>query len=393
MYILYIIVFLTVALALVALLLTEKGSAIAGFVRFMTTGFDSGFSLRQILFLWKIGSLSGLEDNTRLFWSLPDLDKCISEILRKSRQVGIENDHATQELLSRLYTYRTKVEIEHSQKKRGLESTRDLDEGQRVRILLRGIGVFSSKVLTNTSKHLTLDFPVGTTVSGSTVDWENKAVSVYFWRHNDAGYVFDTVVINNTIKSGKPLIMLAHSAALLRSQKRKSIRVKCQIYAQLYLLKPGEEIDDAIEPEPGMKCLLEDISEDGAMIIIGGKASKGMAIKLQFLIHDVLIVMVGTVRAVEYNPESNQSRIHFEARELNPRMKNAVLTFVYNVLPPEEQQELEAIRLTEEDGIEDAENGDDSSAREYEVHVDTADSESRDLPEMPDFTDTSGNRS
>ena len=75
MYILYIIVFLTVALALVALLLTEKGSAIAGFVRFMTTGFDSGFSLRQILFLWKIGSLSGLEDNTRLFCSHPDLDK------------------------------------------------------------------------------------------------------------------------------------------------------------------------------------------------------------------------------------------------------------------------------------------------------------------------------
>ncbi len=372
-------------LAFVAFLMTEKGAVIGEFTRFLAIGFDSGFSLKQILFLWKIGRIAALEDNTRLFWSLPELERCISEILRKARQVGIENDSTTQHLLSRLYAWRTKIEIDQSKKKRGLDATQDLDEGQRIRILLRGIGVFSSKVLTNSSKHLTIDFPLGTTVSGTSIEWANKAVSIYFWRHNDAGYVFDTVVVNSTIKSGKPVLIVAHSSSLLRSQKRKSIRVKCQIYAQMYLVKPGDELDAAIEPEPGMKCLLEDLSEDGAMIIIGGKAAKGLTIKLQFLIHDVLIVMLGEVRAVAHNPATNQSRIHFESRELNPRMKNAVLTFVYNVLPEEEKQELDAIRLTEEDGIQDAEDGGAAI-----LSKPGASSEGAVVPEMPDFPDLVG---
>jgi c-di-GMP-binding flagellar brake protein YcgR len=181
----------------------------------------------------------------------------------------------------------------------------------------------------------------------------NKSLSVYFWRHDDAGYVFDTVVVSDPMASGRALINVSHSSALLRSQKRRSIRVKCSIYAQMYLVKQGDPLLGVLEPEPGMKCLLEDISEDGAMVIIGGKAAKGMRIKLQFTLNEVLIIMVGTVRAVEYNNDANQSRIHFESEELNPRMKNAILAFVYNVLPEEQKEELDAIRLTEEDGRED----------------------------------------
>jgi len=171
------------------------------------------------------------------------------------------------------------------------------------------------------------------------------------------------------------VLHITHSHNLIRSQKRKSIRVKCSIYAQMYLVKPGEPLEFALEPEPGMKCLLEDLSEDGAMVIIGGKGVKDMQIKLQFLVHDVLIVMAGKIRAVEFNPDTNQSRIHFESGELNPRMKNAILSFVYNVLPEQEREELDAIRLSEEDGLSDAENAEGSYSLE-------------DLGEQPDFTGT-----
>ena len=98
------------------------------------------------------------------------------------------------------------------------------------------------------------------------------------------------------------------------------------------------------------------------------------------MIHDVLIVMAGTIRAVEYNKDTQQSRIHFDSGELNPRMKNAVLTFVYNVLPEDEKEELDAIRLTEEDGkaestpVSNGKNGSDSK-------IDSV----SELPEMPDF--------
>jgi len=110
--------------------------------------------------------------------------------------------------------------------------------------------------------------------------------------------------------------------------------------------------------------------------VIGGKAVRDMSIKLQFMVHNVLIVMAGVIRGFEYNQETNQSRIHFECSQLNPRMKNAILTFVYNVLPEEEKEILDAIRLTEEDDLEES----DASG---EV-IDDADSL---LPDMPDFTE------
>ena len=173
--------------------------------------------------------------------------------------------------------------------------------------------------------------------------------------------MFDTVTLPDPVASGKAVLYIAHSHSLIRSQKRKSVRARCSIYAQMYLVKPGDTLDNALEPEPGMKCLIEDLSEDGAMVIIGGKAVKDMQIKLQFMVHDVLIVMAGVIRAVDFNKETNQSRIHFESGMLNARMRNAVLTFVYNVLPEAEKEELDAIRLTEEDGLEEAHGSDEKN--------------------------------
>jgi c-di-GMP-binding flagellar brake protein YcgR len=381
----YFIIFLIIIplLALVAFLMTEKGHGLKELVQLYATGLDSGFSPFQIHFLSRIGRVAELEDITSLFWSVSSLDKCIAEIVTRSKQTGTENTEKTQQILSRLYTYRTKIELEQAKKKHGLDSTRDIVVNQRIRILLKGTGVFSSKIVRNGPKNLVIDFPTGSSIPGSSIDWSNRQISVYFWRHDDAGYVFDSTVLQDPTHGGKALLSIAHSWSLVRSQKRKSIRVKCSMYAQMYLVKPGDPIDTALEPEPGMKCLLEDLSEDGAMIVIGGKAVKNMRIKLQFLIHDVLIVMTGSIRAVEYNQETNQSRIHFESDDLSPRMKNAILTFVYNVLPAEDKEELEAIRLTEEDGLAEAQSPEIENAKEGTEHNEIDSVEL--LPELPDF--------
>ncbi len=368
-------------LVLIALLMTERGAELKRFASFLVAGLDSGFSIRQILFLRKIGTAAGLDDLRTLFWSLSALDRCTAEIVKRTRQTGTDNDPATQALLSSLYAYRTKIELEQAKKKRGLESTRDIAQNQKVRVLLRGIGVFSSRVLRSTAKTLVIDFPSHPSIPATSIDWLGKQVNVYLWRHDDAGYVFDSVVVPDPVSEGKAVLHLSHSSSLIRSQKRKSVRAKCSIYAQMYLVKPDEPLDNALEPEPGMKCLIEDISEDGAMVVIGGKAVKDMKIKLQFMVHDVLIVMAGVIRAAEHNKDTNQSRIHFESGELNARMKNAVLTFVYNVLPEEEKEELDAIRLTEEDGREDDALQSGASQHSLEPAVDTITSS----PELPDF--------
>lgn len=353
---LYVFIILILFLVIVALLMTEKGSTMRNYIKLLTKGLDSGFKFGQLLFLGKIAGAAGIKDPESIFTSLSSLDKCTAEIIRRSKQTGTENDPATHLLLSSLYTFRAKIGLEQSRKQRGVQTTRDIPVGQRVRILLRGVGVFSSKVVRNMPKALVLDYPSGSKNAASSINWVNKSISVYFWRHDDAGYVFDTVIVPDPVASGKAVVYVAHADNLVRSQKRKSVRAACSIYGQMYLVKPGEVLENALEPEPGMKCLIEDLSEDGAMIAIGGKAVKGMQIKLQFLVHDVLIVMAGTVRAVDYRKDTNQSRIHFKSTTLNPRMRNAVLSFVYNILPEEEREELDAIRLTEEDGLSEAEN-------------------------------------
>lgn len=377
-------------LSVIAFLMTERGKDIREFIHFFATGMDSGFKIGQILFLGKIGRSAGLENLTSLFWSLPALDRCTAEIVQKSRLTGTDTDLKTQVLLSRLYAYRTKIELEQSRKKKGLETTKDIQTGQRIRILVQGVGVFSSKVLKNTARALVLDYPSNPKIAATAISWIHKTVSIYFWRQEDAGYTFDTVILPNPEPSNKAILHVAHSAMLERSQKRKSVRVKCSIYAQMFLIKPGEELNDFLEAEAGMKCLIEDLSEDGAMIIIGGKAKKGLQIKLQFVIHDIVIVMPGTIRAMEFNEETNQSRIHLESIELNQRMRNAILTFVYNVLPEAEKEKFDAIMLSEEDGKKDSaivENTSIHNNTDQENNNDLISNFQEDLPELPDFAE------
>ena len=59
--------------------------------------------------------------------------------------------------------------------------------------------------------------------------------------------------------------------------------------------------------------------------------------------------MVGVIRTVEYNPEKNQSLLHFECTHIETSMRNEVLKFVYNMLPENEKEVLEALEQTEAD--------------------------------------------
>ncbi len=385
MYIALLILIAVIFLSVVAFLLTERGKNLREKILFFSAGLDSGFKPGQILLLLKVGEYAELENLQSLFWSLPALDRCIAEIVRRAHQKGTENTEEHQSLMARLYSYRTEVELEQSRKKRGLESTRDIQVGQKVRILLPGVGVFSSKVVKNNSRNLVFDYPSSPKIQATSIDWANRNISVYFWRHEDAGYVFDTVVLPDPLSAGRAILHAAHSFQLVRSQKRKSVRAKCSIYAQLYLVKPGETLNSSLEGDPGMKCLLEDLSEDGAMFVVGGKAMKGMQVKIQFAVHDVVIVMPGVIRAVEYNASTNQSRLHLECTELNQRMKNAILTFVYNVLPEEERERFDAIRLSEEDSLDGKPEASATVGDEAEILPLVSNIDEDALPELPDF--------
>jgi c-di-GMP-binding flagellar brake protein YcgR len=341
---------------LLVLILTrssKKGKK-PSWIQFFSNGRDAGFNFKEIQLLYRLATASNLEDPTALFWSQSQLDRCIRSMVRNIKFAG--DDPGTQEFLSKLYDYRKKIEMEKPRIKNGISSSRQIDESQKLRVLVSGTGIFNSQVIKNTGPYMTISRPVNPNIPVS-FSWAGLNLAVYFWRADDAGYVFDTVVIDEVYSKGMSALKIDHSDSLFRTQKRKSVRVKTHKPAFLYLLVEGED-SDKIEAVPGLKCYIEDLSDTGCAVTIGGKAVVGLRVKAQFSLDNTPVVMGGTVRSVEYNAEANRSLLHVEADPLSRDRRNHILGEVFGMLP--EEEEGLPFRVLDEE----AENNDDQSKTE-----------------------------
>ncbi len=305
---------------------TSKKSS---WIQFFAKGKDAGFSFREIELLRQLAVKNNLEDPSILFWSQNQLDKCISTLVKNTRISGEDKHQGTQDFISKLYEYRKKIEFEKPQYKKGLTSSRNLEEGQPIRILAEGTGVFPSRVIKNTSQYMTILRPSGNLIPAS-FTWNGLKVSIYFWRRDDAGYVFDSMVLDEVFSRGYHALQISHSDSLFRTQKRNSIRVKMEKPAFLYLPKGGE-LSDGPEKVPGLKCVLSDLSESGCAIIVGGKAKPGLRLKIQFALDETPISMNGTVKSVDYTENENRSTLHIEADPLPLAARNRILGEVFGV--------------------------------------------------------------
>lgn len=332
-------------------------------LKFFAQGFDYGFHRKDISLLWKLARQCEIEEPLDLFVSENAVNKCIAKVIEKAREGGEENSYNVQMFLDKLYRFKTRVVLDLDNK-RGLDSTKSLDIGQKLSIILKGRGVFYSHVVSN-GRELIVSLPVQRNKVSKKIeflsgeDWKDKNISIYFWRKNDAGYAFDTEVFGfGTFRSDR-VLYLKHSYKLERMQKRQSIRVPCEIYAQMFVIKEEAKLADGsniFEADAGYKCFLEDISEDGAMIRIGGMGKNNVQIKIQFELNNALIIMNGVIRAVEFNETLNQSRLHFECTQIEQGMKNTILSYVYNVIPPEQKEINEAIAQAESFKGQESEN-------------------------------------
>lgn len=327
-------------------------------INFFIEGMNRGFSLSEVRTLWTCAEECELEDPVALFISMPSLTNCISRIKAESEETASPN---LQNLLTKLYDFRTKIETE-ADKKRGLDSTRSLSAGQKIRIVLPGQGVFASEIVNN-GREIVIGIPTKQgqiTVGGH--EWVGKTISVYLWRTGDAQYVFDTAVNHEGLFLGKPSLFLQHTSNLLRSQKRNAVRAKCHVSADLYILKEKPSDYSIVETKAGYKCILDDISEKGALVRIGGRGVPNIYIKLQFQIQGKLVVMFGIVRTVEYSEEKNQSRLHFECIHIDDVMRNHVLSYVYNILPQKDKELFDAMAYVDEDEKNDGAAGESGAA-------------------------------
>ena len=332
---------------------TGKGKS-KSWLQFYAKGKDAGFTLKEIELLRRLAVKSNLDDPSSLYWSQNQLDVCIRSLVRSMHFGGQENDQGSQDFLSKLYDFRKKIEMNKPRIKNGISNSRQINDGQNLRILVSGSGVFKSQVVKNTNQYLTISRPVANKQQAS-LSWNNVKISVYFWREDDAGYVFDTEVLDEVFSKGVASLKIAHTDSLFRTQKRKSIRVKLHKSAFLYLLA-SEEDAGKIEVNPGLKCFLEDLSDTGCAVTIGGKANQGLRIKVQFALNNNPVVMTGTVRSVEFKEDLNRSLLHIESDPLAIEVRNQILGEVFGMLP-EEEEDL-PFRVLNEEAENNSEEGD-----------------------------------
>ena len=310
--------------------LRRAGGGRFPWIHFYTKGKESGFNFKEINLLRNVAVEAQLENPTSLFWSIRQLDRSIKGVIIRLRSEGRESTETSVEFVSKLYDFRKKVEFSLPKYNLGLKTTRKISNHQGIKITLPGIGTYGSRIVENLRRYLAISYPEGPALPED-FSWRSRKISVYFWRMDDAGYVFETRIIDDFKEQDYPILHASHSDGLVRSQKRRSKRVEVSRPGRLYPLQSTAAVNNRLETGPGLRCRFTDISEDGAAILVGGRAKVGLVIKTQFSLNDEPIVMCGIVKGVTFNQKRNQSLLHMQALAVSTVTKNKILSYVYNL--------------------------------------------------------------
>ncbi|MDR2659471.1 MAG: PilZ domain-containing protein [Spirochaetaceae bacterium] len=299
-------------------------------VQFYTKGKEAGFSDTDIKLLKELAQHSGIEHPAALFWSQVQIDECIKKFIQEIKQNQTEFLPENQEFLAKLYDFRKKMEMDRPIYKNGISSSRNIDELQTVQVVALNVGAFKSKIIINRTDYISIERPDSLDIPQN-FSWKGKHLLLYFWRKNDAGYCFETNVIDEINANNPPLLKLDHSDKLLRTQSRKSLRVKTHRIAMLYRV---EDKPSTTKPEimPGIKCYLEDISDSGCALMAGGTASAGLRIIVQFVIDNTALSISGIVRNVEYDEKKNTSLLHIESDLIPVSVKNKIFSVMFGMV-------------------------------------------------------------
>ena len=327
-----ILLFILVVLCVVGYLFLRKaGGGRFPWLQFYLKGKESGFAFKEVNLLRKISVENRMREPTSLFWSIKQLDRCIKGTIISFRARGAENSPESTMVISKLYDFRKKVEFDQPRYNLGIKSSRDIVKRQRIRVSLPNLGPFASMVVDNLRRYVAISYPKGPDLPQG-FNWKGQQISVSFWREGDAGYFFQTKVVGDySGEQNYPILHVAQSENLVRTQKRRSVRAEVNTEAQIFPLKSVDQATDEIEPGRGLKSLLMDISEDGAALLIGGRAKVGLPMKFQFALTDQTIAMSGIVKRANFDQKKNRSILHIQGLPISNVAKNAIRSYVYDI--------------------------------------------------------------
>lgn len=328
-----------VLLGLLLFYIQRNGGFGFPWVQFYVRGKEHGFKFGELNLLRRVAVENRLKNPTSLFWSERTLDRCIRGTIINFRANEKTEDEGSIQFLNKLFDFRKRVEFNLPKYRLGIQSSRSMDAKQPIKITFPGGGVYTSKVVENMRKYLAVAYPRGKPLPFG-VSWQGQKISVYFWRPDDAGYYFESRVIGDYMDRNYPILHITHSDQLVRTQKRSSVRAQIDTAGQIFPLRSIQQADESIETTGGFRCKMVDISEDGAAVIVGGRAKPGLPVKIQTEIDEEQIVMSGVIKGVNFRQNKNVSVLHIEAVPPGPQMKNKILTYVYGIFAESNRRSL-----------------------------------------------------
>ncbi len=312
-------------------LLRRAGGGSFPWVQFYLKGKESGFTFKEVNLLRRIAVETRMKEPTSLFWSVKQLDRCIKGMIINFRARGEEAAPESTAIISKLFEFRKRVEFSQPKYNLGIKNSREIIKRQRLKLSLPNIGNFATIVVENMRRYMAVSYPQGGPKLPPGFTWKGQQVGVSFWREGDAGYFFQTRVLDDFSERKYPILHIAQSDGLLRTQKRRSVRADIKTTAQLFPLRTVEDANEEYESSKGLRAYMKDISEDGAALLIGGRAKVGLPVKFQYGLPDHEIVMCGVVKGVSYDQKKNRSLLHVQALPASDRTKNTILSYVYNI--------------------------------------------------------------
>lgn len=256
------------------------------------------------------------------------LDKIIHENTENIEKLNLPPEEKQKRLLL-LFEIKRKVYNHYHNIREGIRSSMEIEPNQFLSMSVAGLGKFYSVVIINDKKNLVISLPE--VKDAQNLAWKDRQVEIYFWRYDDAGYLFKTR-IENVVSDRMQALILAHQNNLKRIQRREYPRRKCRFDTKFF--KFSLSTNDKGKPvmllgKTNVGYLI-DISPSGASLVSETGLPKNSSVKVEFKIADELVSGYG--KLINVSKKKNMNVMHIQFQRISDRSKNLIYKYVYKYI-------------------------------------------------------------
>lgn len=296
---------------------------------FNQTALNIGLSKGQVKEIKSLLARSGITKPFLIFSDASILDKVIAENI-SGLEMSKVSDLEKEKSILNLFEIKRIIHNHFLDMSEGVRSTQEIESNQLLNLKLPGVGNFFSIVIVNDKKNLICSIPE--VKDPMSIPWKDKIVEVYFWRFNDAGYVFNTEIENVVYNKRMQVLVLAHKNNIKRIQRREYPRRKCRFNSKFFKfsLSTNEAGKPVILLGRTQFGVVIDVSPGGLSLASDEVLPKNQSVKMEVTIGEDLMIAYGTI--INAVKKKNMYIMHIQFQRITDHNKNIIYRYVYRYI-------------------------------------------------------------